>query len=287
MEHWRIEHPQRIELDTPSADGEPSEVSALRVARVRVVAGHVDIVATAGPAVLEVTAIEGPPLLVTRSGDELVITHEKLTWAGVLEWTRNLLGVRVSATVSLSVPEDCEVELALVSADAMVSGLQRRPAVRSVSGDIVLDGLGDGVSAQTVSGDVQANGLSGRVRFETVSGDLTVVDGDVHELSAKTVSGSLTVDLTQPDAELSMASVSGSAVLRLPAGADLRIEATSTSGSLDSEFAGLRRDLKPGRTTMRGDIGTGRGRCTIKTVSGDVTLLRRKEPDTATGQASA
>ncbi len=286
MAQWRIENPQRIELDTPSADGVPAGLAALRVARVRVVAGHVNIVATTGPAALEVTAIEGPPLLVTRTGDELVITHEKLTWSGVLEWTRNLLGARISATVSLSVPEDCEVELALVSADAVVSGLQRRPAVRSVSGDIVLDGLADGVSAQTVSGDVQANGLSGRVRFETVSGDLTVVDGDVSELSAKTVSGSLTVDLSRADAELSMGSVSGSAVLRLPGEADLRVEASSTSGSLESEFAGLRRDLKPGRTTMSGIIGEGRGRCRIKTVSGDVTLLRRKDTGVA-GQASA
>lgn len=285
MAHWRIESPQRIELDSASA-GPTDELTALRVARVRVLAGHVDIVASSGPAVLEVTAIEGPPLLVTRSGDELVVTHERLTWAGVLDWTRGLFGVRVSATVSLSLPEDCAVELALVSADAMVSGLQRRPAVRSVSGDIVLDGLGDGVSAQTVSGDVQAHGLSGRVRFETVSGDLTVVDGGVHELSAKTVSGSLTVDLTQPDAELSTASVSGSAMLRLPSDADLRVEATSTSGSLESEFAGLRRDLRPGRTTMSGDIGAGHGRCTITTVSGDITLLRRKDP-AAAGQASA
>lgn len=286
MAQWRIENPQRIELDTPTTDSEQSEVAALRVARVRVVAGHVDIVATAGPAVLEVTAIEGPPLLVTRSGDELVITHEQLTWAGVLEWTRNLLGARVSATVSLSVPEDCEVELALVSADAVVSGLRRRPAIRSVSGDIVLDGLGDGVSAQTVSGDVQTNGLSGRVRFDTVSGDLTVVDGDVSELSAKTVSGSLTVDLSRADAELSVASVSGRAVLRLPADADLRVEATSTSGSLESEFGGLSRELKPGRRTMSGAIGNGRGRCSVKTVSGDVTLLRRKDAGAA-GQAGA
>lgn len=286
MAQWRIESPQRIELDTTPAEDEQTDVTALRVARVRIVAGHVDIVATAGPAVLEVTAIEGPPLLVTRSGDELVITHEKLTWAGVLDWTRNLLGARISATVSLSVPEDCEVELALVSADAVVSGLARRAAVRSVSGDIVLDGLGDGVSAQTVSGDVQTNGLSGRVRFETVSGDLTVLDGDLSELSAKTVSGSLTVDLSRADAELSMASVSGNALLRLPSDADLRVEATSTSGSLESEFAGLRRDLKPGRTTMSGEVGAGRGRCRIKTVSGDITLLRRKDVSTA-GQASA
>jgi hypothetical protein len=47
------------------------------------------------------------------------------------------------------------------------------------------------------------------------------------------------------------------------------------SGSLDSAFDGVRTDRKPGKVTLQGQVGDGDGRLTAKTVSGDVTLLRR------------
>ena len=47
------------------------------------------------------------------------------------------------------------------------------------------------------------------------------------------------------------------------------------SGGLDSAFEGLTTERKPGRISMQGQVGSGDGRLRAKTVSGDVTLLRR------------
>jgi hypothetical protein len=47
------------------------------------------------------------------------------------------------------------------------------------------------------------------------------------------------------------------------------------SGGLDSAFEGLTTERKPGRISMQGQVGTGDGQLRAKTVSGDVTLLRR------------
>ena len=98
--------------------------------------------------------------------------------------------------MSVSVPADCPVELGVVSADAVVSGIVAdRTAVKSVSGDVTLDGVRSDITAQTVSGDLETRQLLGTLRFTTVSGDLTVVNGASDAVKAETVSGDLTLDL--------------------------------------------------------------------------------------------
>jgi hypothetical protein len=47
------------------------------------------------------------------------------------------------------------------------------------------------------------------------------------------------------------------------------------SGTLESAFDGLEQERKPGNRRLRGVVGDGSGSVAVKTVSGDVTLLRR------------
>ena len=110
----------------------------------------------------------------TLEGDTLTIAHERLSWSGLLDWVSNR---KASADVSVSLPASCPVELGVVSADAVVSGIAAPVKVKSVSGSVTLDGVRSDISAQTVSGDLETRGLSGSLHFTTVSGDLTVVDG--------------------------------------------------------------------------------------------------------------
>jgi Putative adhesin len=262
---WRIDSPQSLDLE------------GVRRLNVRMVAGSIDVVGSSeaagtGGAHIEVSKLDGA-LTVTLEGDTLTIAHERLTWGGLLEWVGNH---KASAVVSVSVPDACPVELGVVSADAVVSGITADTKVKSVSGNVTLDGVNAGISAQTVSGDLETRRLEGKLRFTTVSGDLTVVDGSSSRVKAETVSGDITLDLdVPPGARLDLNSVSGDVTLRLPESASLQVEAKTMSGSLDSAFSGVTRDGKPGRSTLRGSIGTGDGFLMAKTVSGDVTLLRR------------
>jgi hypothetical protein len=262
---WRIDTPQSLDLE------------GVRHLNVRMVAGSIDVVgsseaASTGGAHVEVSRLDGA-LTVTLEGDTLTIAHERLTWGGLLDWVGNH---KASAVVSVSVPDACPVELGVVSADAVVSGITADTKVKSVSGNVTLDGLNADISAQTVSGDLETRRLQGKLRFTTVSGDLTVVDGSSSQVKAETVSGDVTLDLdVAPGARLDLNSVSGDVTLRLPESAGLQVEAKTMSGSLDSAFAGVTRDGKPGRSTMRGSLGSGDGFLQAKTVSGDITLLRR------------
>jgi hypothetical protein len=265
VEQWRIDTPQSLDLE------------GVRKLKVRTVAGSVDVVGSSegadnGAAHVEVSQLEGP-LSITREGDVLTIAHERLTWGGLFDWVGNR---KASAVVSVSVPEDCPVELGVVSADAVVSGINADTKVKSVSGDVTLDGVRADISAQTVSGDLETRQLSGRLKFTTVSGDLTVVDGSSEQVTAETVSGDLTLDLAvAPSGRLDLKSVSGDLTVRLPESAGLQVEVRTMSGSLESAFPGVSTDTKPGRSSMRGMLGAGDGFLQAKTVSGDVTLLRR------------
>lgn len=266
MQEWRIDRAQSLDLE------------GVRRLQVRLVAGSIDVVgrtedAETGAAQVEVGEVEGVLLVQVEDGT-LTITHERLTWGGLLDWVS---GSRQSAVVSVSVPVDCPVELGVVSADAVVSGIiADRTAVKSVSGDVTLDGVRSDISAQTVSGDLESRRLAGTLSFRTVSGDLTVVAGHSDAVRAESVSGDVALDLDlDPGGRIDVSSVSGDLTLRVPGTAGLTVDVTSMSGSLDSAVVGVSAERRPGSSRLRGRVGDGNGWFRAKTVSGDVTLLTR------------
>ena len=182
------------------------------------------------------------------------------------------------------------MQLGVVTASAVVSGISAATSVKSVSGAITLDGVTGAVDARTVSGDIEAQGLGGTIGFNSVSGDLTLADGSVDRLDAKTVSGRVTadVDLDQ-EAALRVATVSGPVAIRLPADASARVDLRSTTGRVLSEFPGLRHSEKPGASTVSGDLGPAGhpGVVRVSTMSGQVTLLQRGQPGTPQAAAGA
>ncbi len=184
MPRWTIDSPTTLDFDG---------VVALRV---RVVAGSVAVLATADRPRLDVTEVSGPPLLVTHEAGILTVSYEDLTWDGLRGWLRPQ---RHSANITITVQKDCPTQLGVVNATAVVSGISARTSLKSVSGDIMLDGVTGAVDANTVSGNLEAQGLDGSVAFKSVSGDLTLAEGRLGRLDAKTVSGRVTADV-QPGA---------------------------------------------------------------------------------------
>lgn len=266
MQEWRIEAPQSLDLE------------GVRRLQVRMVGGSIDVVgrtedADSGAAQVEVTQVDGP-LIVSLENGTLTVSHERLTWGGMLDWVG---GRKATAVVAVSVPSTCPVELGVVSADAVVSGIDAdRTAVKSVSGDVTLDGVRSDISAQTVSGNLESRQLAGTLSFTTVSGDLTVVAGSSDSVRAESVSGDVTLDLDLHDrGRIDVSSVSGDLTVRVPESVGLTVDVKSMSGSLDSAVEGLHSERKPGSARLRGQVGDGSGTLRAKTVSGDVTLLQR------------
>src|SRR5260370_22240217 len=89
MAQWTSEAPTSLAFD---------DVTGLRV---RLIAGSVAVLATDGRPSLDVSSVEGDPLSVTYEGGGLTITHENLTWEGLL---KSLPPQRHSATVTVPLP---------------------------------------------------------------------------------------------------------------------------------------------------------------------------------------
>lgn len=169
--------------------------------------------------------------------------------------------------------------MGVVSASAVVSGLEGRTSVRSVSGDIVLDGVSGEINADTVSGDVESRDLVGDLSFKSVSGELTVARGTPRRLSVTTVSGRITADLElPPTGHVTLNSATGDIVLRLPHAVDADVKIRSTSGRLDTAFPELQHSTQTGMRSLTGRLGGGMASLTAHTASADVTLLKGAQP---------
>ncbi|MEU5180330.1 DUF4097 family beta strand repeat-containing protein [Streptomyces longwoodensis] len=265
MSEWSVAEPTKLSFDEP--------VSELHV---RIVAGTVNVVGTEeGSARLEVSDIEGPPLVVTHRGGTLTVAYEDLPWKGFLKWL-DRKGWRRSAVVSLAVPASTRVEVGVVNAAAVVSGIDARTEVKGVSGDTTLVGLAGPVRADTVSGNLEAQALTGDLRFNSVSGDLTVVEAG-SSVKADSVSGSMIVDIdpTSRPTDISLTNVSGEIAIRLPHPADAEVEANTASGTVSNAFEDLRVSGQWGAKRITGRLGAGNGRLKATTVSGSIALLRR------------
>ncbi|SEC56590.1 Putative adhesin [Streptomyces sp. 2131.1] len=263
---WSVAEPRKLTFDEP--------VTALKV---RVVNGTVNVVGTDEPtARLEVSAIEGPPLLVTQEDGVLTVAYEDLAWQNLLKWF-DRKEWRRHAVVSLAVPAGATVEVGAVGAGAFVSGIRGRTEVRGVNGDTTLVNLSGPVGAETVSGGVEAQSVTGDLRFKSVSGDLTVVEGAGASVKAESVSGGmvLDVDAAGKPTDIRLATVSGEIAIRLPHPADARVEANTASGSVSNGFEDLRVSGQWGAKKITGTLGAGTGTLKATTVSGSIALLRR------------
>lgn len=291
MSEWSVTEPQKLTFDEP--------VTALSV---RVVNGTVNVVGTDGPsdgapsAHLEVTELDGPPLVVTHRDGRLTVTYEDVPWKGFLKQFDKLFdrhSWQRSATITLAVPAGAKVDVGVVGASAVVSGIRERTQVRSVTGEATLVGLSGPVSAETVSGNVEAQSLTGELRFKSVTGDLTVVDGAGPSVRAESVGGAMVIDVDTTKSgptDIGLTTVSGEIAIRLPHPADAKVEANTTSGSVSNAFEDLR--VSGGgfsssadhggpsawgwaQKKITGTLGTGAGKLRATTVSGSIALLRR------------
>ncbi|MBT2898201.1 DUF4097 family beta strand repeat-containing protein [Streptomyces sp. McG3] len=263
---WTIGEPRKLAFEDP--------VTALHV---RIVDGTVNVVGTDEPeARLEISAIEGPPLIVTQEDGRLTVAYEDLPWQDLLRWF-DPKNRRRSAVVTLVVPAAASVEVGVIGAGAVVSGISGRTEVRGITGDSTLVGLTGAVRGESVSGSLEAQSVTGDLRFHSVSGDLTVVDGAGTSVRAESVSGAMVLDVDpsgQPT-DIRLATVTGEIAIRLPHPADATVEANTASGAVSNAFEDLRVGGQWGAKKITGTLGAGTGTLRATTVSGSIALLRR------------
>lgn len=262
---WTIEEPKEIDFNG---------VVALKA---NIVAGTISILSSDEAPRLEVGEISGQPLEIIHEAGMLTVSQKGSGWDGVLKWLQNTRG-RVAVTVT--VPRECPVNLNLMTANAVVTGLSGRVTVKSASGDVTLDGVTGAIDANTATGDVEAQGLGGSVSFSSLSGDLALAGGTVDRLVAHSVNGDITTDVNLRDGGRGQVNtVSGEVTIRLPESISATVNLTSVSGRVDAAFPGLTRQDRTMGKTVTGTLGDGDASLSVNSVSGAITLLSRPDPE--------
>jgi DUF4097 and DUF4098 domain-containing protein YvlB len=279
-QEWQIDGPKVLDIG-----GEFETVTKLKLA---LVAGRVDIVThdDSPTARLEVHEVAGPPLLVTWDGSTLQVSHVKdkdgSLWESVKSFGQDK-GKR-SARISISVPATTDVNASTVSAEALINGVRARVKANTVTGVITLDDITGNVDANTVSGDIECHALEGDFKGISVSGALTVQASRLGQIRLNTVSGDITLDLTDGRAQIQSNSVSGDVTVRIPRGGGYDVAVRTAAGQVVIDGQSMNGNAPRHRG---GQLSDGDKALVIKanSVSGNVVVLRATDiqdtvPDT-------
>ncbi len=254
------------------------DIETVRKLKVGLIGGQIDVVAHDEPGCrIEVHAVTVKDLRIEVSGDFVEIDHPQLRWDNFLEVFRNFSASGPKAEISVAVPRSVALNLGVVSASALISGLRTDARLNTVSGDLIVDGLHGDLSLNAVSGDAQVRGLIGSLSANSVSGDIAAT-GSIEKATIDTVSGAMLVDSTGLVSTVGLNTVSGSTTVRLDEGLPANYVVRSVSGRVQIDGV-VRNGQGAGPTTnYTGSIGELSGMFAdvrANSVSGDITVLRR------------
>ena len=269
-QEWQIDGPRTLDVGD-----EHERVTKLVVG---LVGGRVDVVThdDSPTARIEVTEIDGVPLLVRWNGGKLTVTHGKDSDKNVLDMIRRTLEnfTRNKVVVSISVPAETRTTVGTVSATALISGIREEVTANTVSGSMTLSDLVGDLDLNTVSGDVACTDAVGSLKVNAVSGSVTIQSGNLPRVRITTVSGDIGLDLTSGTSDISSNSVSGDVTVRAPlTGFD--VEGNTVSGRVVVDGRKVSRGGQHGKD-RGGRIREGDGALKIRAnaVSGNVVVLR-------------
>lgn len=259
------------------APGEERVIDIASATRLKVglVGGQVDVIAHDEPGIrIEVSGVTVKDLRIESDGTQIEIDHPQLGWDNFLEVFRNFGSGGPRAEVSVAVPRSIALNLGVVSAGALISGLTNDARLNTVSGDVIVDTHSGDLTLNSVSGDVQVRDLTGAANANSVSGDVALT-GSIRKATVDTVSGNIWVDAAGAVGTINLNTVSGNSTIRLeetlPANYVLRsmngrmlVDGVDRGNSGPTNYTGSTGELAGSFVDVRSN-----------SVSGDTTVLRR------------
>lgn len=261
------------------------------------VEGVIDI-APGDEGVVTVQAVKHPgrganqtEIEITQSGDGAitVATHFLEDFVARLFQPHQHGPVRVDYTVRL--PRACQLEVAFVSGQCQVRGLEGDFVLRAVSGPIHLEDLAGQLKINMVSGEVTAARvrLTSGLDLTTVSGDVSFAGCQLPGVTASTVSGGLRLETPLGAGPYRFKSVSGDVWLAVPPTTRCHVELHSLSGRLRANLPAARHVSQHGQTRVEAGAAGADGDAAevcFQSLSGDLHLIG-PDPGQATSPAPA
>jgi DUF4097 and DUF4098 domain-containing protein YvlB len=128
-------------------------------------------------------------------------------------------------------------------------------------------------SVETVNGGVTVGGVSGNVVAESVNGSLELRDLAA-DARLSTVNGSVDAEFARLEGQqrVKAETVNGRVTIKLPANADVEVNADTLNGGINGRDFGLETDKGFVGSDLNGKIGNGSARLDIDTVNGSVKI---------------
>lgn len=131
------------------------------------------------------------------------------------------------------------------------------------------------VDAHALSGSISMAGTSGGITARTVNGSINI-DRAAGPIEAKGTNGSIAVviDSLGPEDAIVLESVNGSATAVLPADLEADVQLSTVNGAVRSDFS-VTSEGEMSHHHLRGQIGSSSREVVLKTVNGNVSLLKQ------------
>jgi DUF4097 and DUF4098 domain-containing protein YvlB len=265
-----------------------------------------DIVVKAGTGDdIVVDAIKRTPQGADAQKNLQAVTIEAVEHGGRVEvrtrYPENAHNVRTSVDYAVTVPAGTSLNLHSISGDVRVTAVKGSVRIETISGDTTVTDADQLDTVKAVSGDVTiTRGAGSDVRASTINGDLTLRNVKAKSLDASSISGDVKLnDVTtertgvktisgnvEYDGPLSrggryeFVAHSGDVRITMAPGAGAEINAETFSGDIQSPLPAAEKAVseKPGRHMgehVHGTIGDGSALLSVKTFSGDVTIVKK------------
>jgi DUF4097 and DUF4098 domain-containing protein YvlB len=169
-----------------------------------------------------------------------------------------------------------EVQVAVMSGDVTVDCARGSVRVQTMAGDVTVSDAEGDVEVATTSGDVDIRGARGRVAARNTSGDVQLEQVDATDVTAETVSGTISfIGPLRDNGRYRLEAHSGEVTVRVQGTLNATVEVSTFSGEFESDFPV---QLEPGSRVSARDwsfrVGTGGARLRMQSFSGTVSLRR-------------
>jgi DUF4097 and DUF4098 domain-containing protein YvlB len=215
----------------------------------------------------------------------------------------NRRNINVSVSYTVAAPEGTRIFAKSISGNISARDISGGLTLESISGTVRIANAGRVVNSRSISGDIElsdttvdgaleAGTISGTVRLRkltarsvalnSVSGNVQIEDVTADRVGAQAISGNITFagDL-RPNGRYEFTSHSGNIRLAIPAGAAFQVEASSFSGSINTDIPLTLSGGQSGQSgrrnrALRGQAGSGGGATLdLTTFSGTILITKR------------
>jgi hypothetical protein len=171
-----------------------------------------------------------------------------------------------------------DVSVETVNGSVRIRGSEGRVSAHSMQGTVTIEEARGTVDASSMNDDVRVSGATGQLQLEAVNGDIRVIGGQLRDVLATSVNGSLDFESSVlPDGLYRLSTHNGRIRMTVQDGASATVSASTYAGEFRTTFpVAITERTRNGRSTFV--IGSGSARIEVSSFNGSIEFRRPGQP---------